>query len=182
MLVLAAVSDVQYQRLRGAVMPRFTLARAATWDVALETIKCRPVEIAVVDPMLGGAQGQEVERLRILFPSLPFILYTPVMTPELAPVLLHMGKCGITQVVLSRTEDHPTRLRDLLSAEAMHAASHQLLEQLMTALAKTLQQHARKYLGLTAGEMKLSLTADQATARIVQGFLTPATRAAATAS
>src|SRR6266568_5019826 len=61
MLVLAAVSDVQYQRLRGAVMPRFTLARAATWDVALETIKCRPVEIAVVDPMLGGAQGQEVE-------------------------------------------------------------------------------------------------------------------------
>ena len=36
MLVLAAVSDVQYQRLRGAVMPRFTLARAATWDVALE--------------------------------------------------------------------------------------------------------------------------------------------------
>src|SRR6266581_4006292 len=57
MLVLAAVSDVQYQRLRGAVMPRFTLARAATWDVALETIKCRPVEIAVVDPMLGGARG-----------------------------------------------------------------------------------------------------------------------------
>src|SRR5437867_12979284 len=135
MLVLAAVSDVQYQRLRGAVMPRFTLARAPTWDVALETIKCRPVEIAVVDPMLGGARGQEVERLRILFPSLPFILYTPVMTPELAPVLLQMGKCGITQVVLSRTEDHPTRLRDLLSAEAMHAASHRLLEQLTTALA-----------------------------------------------
>jgi AraC-like DNA-binding protein len=263
MLVLAAVSDLQYQRLRGAVASPFSLARATTWDGALETIRGRPVEIAVVDPMLGGARGQEVERLRVLFPSLPLILYTPVMTPELAPVLLAMGKCGITQVVLSPTEDHPDRLRDLLSEEAMQAASHRLLYQLTTALAplppelrwvledamrspgavqtiqqvaararvdrgtcarwfaraglpsardilaaarvlyahrllkdpgftiedvakrlgyaqaKTLQQHARKYLGLTAGEMRLSLTADEATARIVQGFLTPARRTAA---
>ena len=57
MLVLAAVSDLQYQRLRGAVVPPFGLARAATWDMALETIRGRPVEIAVVDPMLGGARG-----------------------------------------------------------------------------------------------------------------------------
>ncbi len=135
MLVLAAVSDLQYQRLRGAVAPRFTLARATTWDVALETIRGRPVEIAVVDPMLGGARGQEVERLRVLFPSLPLILYTPVMTPELAPVLLAMGKCGISQVVLSPTEDHPDRLRDLLSEEAMQSASHRLLDQLTAALA-----------------------------------------------
>jgi AraC-like DNA-binding protein len=263
MLVLAAVSDLQYQRLRGAVSPPFCLARATTWDVALETIRGRPVEIAVVDPMLGGARGQEVERLRVLFPSLPLILYTPIMTAELAPVLLAMGKCGITQVVLSPTEDHPDRLRNLLSEEAMQSASHRLLNQLAPALeplptelrwvlsesmrspgavqtiqqvaararvdrgtcarwfaraglpsprdilaaarvlyahrllkdpgftiedvakrlgyaqAKTLQQHARKYLGLTAGEMRLSLTADEATARIVQGFLTPARRSAA---
>lgn len=262
MLVLAALSELQYQRLRGAVTSRFTLARAPTWDAALETIKGRPVEIAVVDPMLCGSRGQEVERLRVMFPSLPFILYTPIMTTELASVLLRLGKCGISQVVLSRTEDHPDRLRELLSAEALHAVSHCLLEQLTTALAplppelrwvledalrtpgevqtvqqfaararvdrgtcarwfaraglpspreilaaarvlyahrllqdpgftiedvakrlgyaqaKTLQQHARKYLGLTAGEMKLSLTGDQATARIVDGFLTPARNSA----
>jgi len=135
MLVLAAVSDLQYQRLRSAVAPDFALARAPTWDVALETIRGRPVEIAVVDPMLGGARGQEVERLRVLFPSLPLILYTPVMTPELAPVLLAMGKCGITQVVLSPTEDHPKRLRDLLCEEAMQSASYRLLDQLAPALA-----------------------------------------------
>jgi AraC-like DNA-binding protein len=266
MLVLAAVSDIQYQRLRSAVAPDFVLARAPTWDVALETIRGRPVEIAVVDPMLGGSRGQEVERLSVLFPSLPLILYTPMLTPELAPVLLAMGKCGITQVVLSRTEDHPARLRDLLSAEATHAASQRLFHQLSAALtplpselrwvledalrtpgevqtiqqfaararvdrgtcarwfararlrspreilaaarvlyahrllqdpgftiedvakrlgyaqAKTLQQHAKKYLGLTAGEMRLSLTVDEATARIVQEFLTPARPTAATAS
>jgi transcriptional regulator GlxA family with amidase domain len=36
---------------------------------------------------------------------------------------------------------------------------------------KTLQQHARAYLGLTAGEMRLSLTPDEALTRVVQRFL-----------
>src|SRR5258705_12971908 len=135
MLVLAAVEDVKFQKRRSAVGSEFTLRRGPTWDAALETIRGRPVEIAVADPMLGGARGQEVERLRVLFPSLPLILYPPVMTAELAPVLLAMGKCGITQVVLSPTEDHPDRLRGLLSEEAMQSASHRLLDQLTTALA-----------------------------------------------
>jgi transcriptional regulator GlxA family with amidase domain len=47
---------------------------------------------------------------------------------------------------------------------------------------KTLQQHAKKYLGLTAGEMRLSLTADEAAARIVHEFLTPSRSDAASAS
>jgi AraC-like DNA-binding protein len=271
MLVLAAVSDLQYQRLRGAVAPRFMLARAPTWDVALETIRGRPVEIAVVDPALSGVPSrQEIERLHLLFPSLRLILYTSTtpqsMTPQLAAVLLALGQCGIRQVVFRGIDDHPERLHELVSSEAMHAASHRLLDQLTAALAplppelrwvledairtpgavqtiqqvaararvdrgtcarwfaraglpsprdilaaarvlyahrvlqdpgftiedvakrlgyaqaKTLQQHARKYLGLTAGEMSLSLTADEATARIIQGFLTPARRSAATAS
>ena len=258
MLVLAAVSDLQYQRLRGAVAPRFIVVRAGTWDDALQTIRERPVEIALVDPTLGGAaSGQEIERLHVLFPSLRLILYTS-MTPPLAPVLLALGQCGIRQVVLRGVDDHPERLGDLVAAEAMHAASHRLLDQLTAALAplprglrwvledalrssgavqtiqqvaararvdrgtcarwfaraglpsprhilaaarvlyahrllqdpgftiedvakrlgyaqaKTLQQHARTYLGLTAGEMRLSLTSDEATVRIVQSFLTPA--------
>ena len=35
---------------------------------------------------------------------------------------------------------------------------------------KTLQQHARSYLGLTAGEMRLSLTPEQALGRVTQRF------------
>jgi len=38
---------------------------------------------------------------------------------------------------------------------------------------KTLQLHARAYLGLTAGEMRLSLDSSEALARVVQRFLTP---------
>ena len=39
---------------------------------------------------------------------------------------------------------------------------------------KTLQLHARAYLGLTAGEMRLSLSPEDALARVVHQFLTPA--------
>lgn len=265
MLVLAAIPDVQYHRLRRAVAPRFALAHAGSWDAVLATIRSRPVEIAVVDPLLSGeARNQEIERLRLLFPSLPLILYTS-LTPQVAGVLLALGQRGIRHVVFARFDDHPERLRDVIGDEEMHAASHRLLGQLAPALAplphelrwvleealrapaelqtiqqvaararvdrgtcarwfaraglpsprhflaaarvlyahrllqdpgftiedvaerlgyaqaKTLQQHARGYLGLTAGEMRLSLTTDEATHRIVQGFLTPGV-AAATAS
>src|SRR4051812_47970241 len=141
MLVLAAVSDIQYQKLRSAIAPRFTVARASTWDVALETIRGRPVEIAVVDPALSGtASGQEIERLHLLFPSLRLILYTTLnpqmsMTPQLATALLTLGTCGIRQVLFRGVDDHPERLRELVGAEAMLATSHRLLEQLTPALA-----------------------------------------------
>jgi AraC-like DNA-binding protein len=262
MLVLAAVPDIQHLKLRRAVAARFAVAHAASWDAVLHTIRSRPVEIAVLDPLLSGeARSQEIERLRLLFPSLPLILYTS-LTPQLAGVLLALGQCGIRHVVFSRFDDHPERLREVIEDEEMHAASHQLLAQLAGALAplpqelrwvleealrtpgdvqtiqqvaararvdrgtcarwfaraglpsprhflaaarvlyahrllqdpgftiedvaqrlgyaqaRTLQQHARSYLGLTAGEMRLSLAPDEATRRIASGFLTPAATAA----
>jgi AraC-like DNA-binding protein len=262
MLVLAAVPDIQHLKLRRAVAARFAVAHVASWDAVLHTIRSRPVEIAVLDPLLSGeARSQEIERLRLLFPSLPLILYTS-LTPQLAGVLLALGQCGIRHVVFSRFDDHPERLRQVIEDEEMHAASHQLLGQLAGALAplpqelrwvleealrtpgdvqtiqqvaararvdrgtcarwfaraglpsprhflaaarvlyahrllqdpgftiedvaqrlgyaqaRTLQQHARSYLGLTAGEMRLSLAPDEATRRIVSAFLTPAATAA----
>jgi AraC-like DNA-binding protein len=232
----------------------------------LHTIRSRPVEIAVVDPLMSGeARSQEIQRLHLLFPSLPLILYTS-LTPQVAGVLLALGQCDVRHIVFSRFDDHPERLREVIEAEEMHAASHQLLGQLAGALAplprelrwvleealrtpgtvqtiqqvaararvdrgtcarwfaraglpsprhflaaarvlyahrllqdpgftiedvaqrlgyaqtKTLQQHARSYLGLTAGEMRLSLTPADATRRILQGFLAPVPVVAATAS
>ena len=51
MLVLAAVPDLQLHRLCRAAGLRFALAHARTWDDALTTIRTRPVELAVVDPL-----------------------------------------------------------------------------------------------------------------------------------
>src|SRR6267143_761079 len=109
MLVLAAIPDAQLQRLRRATATRFTFVHAGNWGETLAVIRSRPVEIAVVDPLLSGAaRALEIERLRLLFPSLPLILYTS-LTPQLASVLLVLGQCGIRHVVFSRFDDHPTR-------------------------------------------------------------------------
>ena len=257
MLVLAAIPDVQLHKLRRAAAMRFAFVRTPTWGEALAAIRSRPVELAVVDPLLTGeARGQEIERLRVLFPSLPLIMYT-TLSPQTAAVLLTLGQRGIRHVVFARYDDHPTRLREVLAQEGTRAASQQFLTQLAGALAplppglrwvlvealrapgemqtvqqvaaharvdrrtcerwftrvglpsprhflaaarvlyahrllqdpgftvedvaqrlgytrvKTLQQHAHMYLGLTAGEMRLSLTVDEALDRVVQRFRTP---------
>jgi AraC-like DNA-binding protein len=257
MLVLAAVSESQLHRLRRAAPARFVIGHAATWDEALTMIRERPVELAVVDPLLEGIPStKEIERLRVLFPSLPLILYTS-LTPQTAAVLLALGERGIRHVVFVRFDDHPARLRDVLTQEGARASSQQLMDQLAWALAplpselrwvlekalrapadaqtvqqvaararvdrrtferwftrvglpsprhvlaaarvlyahrllqdpgftiedvaqrlgyaqaKTLQLHARTYLGLTAGEMRIALAPEQALERVMRGFFTP---------
>ncbi|HXF94879.1 MAG TPA: helix-turn-helix domain-containing protein [Gemmatimonadales bacterium] len=258
MLVLAAVPEIFHQKLRRAGALRFSFAHAGTWDQALNAIRTRPVELAVVDPQLtGGTRGQEIERLRVLFPSLPLILYTR-LTPRLGSTLLQLGRHGIRNVVFAGLEDHPARLREVLEQEQVRAVSQQLLNHIADALVplprelrwvleealqapdeiqtvgqlaararvdrrtcerwftrvglpsprhflaaarvlyahrllqdpgftiedvaervgysqvKTLQQHARFYLGLTAGEMRLSLSPDEALSRVVERFRAPA--------
>src|SRR5439155_307502 len=186
MLVLGAIPEIQLQRLRRAAPARFALAHAATWETALATIRARPVELAVVDPLLSGtASAKEIEQLRHLFPSLPLILYT-ALTPPTAAVLLALGQQGVRHVVFARYDDHPGHLRHVLVAEEARATSQQLLEQFAWALAplpselrrlryaqtKTLQQHAHAYLGVTAGEMRLTLAPAEALERVVRSFRT----------
>jgi AraC-like DNA-binding protein len=257
MLVLAAVTEAQLHRLRRAAAARFPLAHATTWDAALTTIRTRPVELAVVDPLLAGvASATEIERLRVLFPSLPLVLYT-TLSPATARVLLSLGHGGIHHVVFSRYDDHPARLREVLGQEEARSTSRQLLDQLADVLAplpselrwvletvlrappdlqtvqqvaararvdrrtfqrwfqrlglpsprqflaaarvlyahrllqdpgftiedvatrlgyaqtKTLQLHARAYLGLTAGEMRLRLDPVEALQRVTRAFAAP---------
>src|SRR5438132_9647344 len=130
MLVLAAVPADQFHKLRRAAAPRFPVVHARDWDDALATIRTRPVELAAVDPQLEGSpSAREIERLRILFPSLPLILYT-ALTPATAAVLLALGHSGINAVVFTRIDDHPARLREVLAHEEARSASRQLLDQL----------------------------------------------------
>src|SRR3989442_13284654 len=135
MLVLAAVPTDQCHKLRRAAAPRFPVVHARNWDDALATIRTRPVELAAVDPQLEGSpSAREIERLRVLFPSLPLILYT-ALTPATAAVLLALGHSGINAVVFTRIDDHPARLREVLAHEEARSASRQLLDQLAAVLA-----------------------------------------------
>src|SRR2546427_9100841 len=108
MLVLAAVPDVQFHKLRRAAGSRFIVAQVSTWDDVLTGIRGRPVELEVVDPLLSGqARAQEIERLRGLFPPLPLMLYS-TLTPGTAGGLLAPGQRGLQHAGFPNYRHHPT--------------------------------------------------------------------------
>src|SRR5437588_12848627 len=110
MLVLAAVPTDQCLKLRRAAAPRFPVVHARDWDDALATIRTRPVELAAVDPQLEGSpSAREIERLRVLCPSLPLTLYTALALAS-AALLLARVHSGINDVVLARILDDSARL------------------------------------------------------------------------
>jgi AraC-like DNA-binding protein len=130
MLVLAAVHGSLIARLEYAARDRFRFVPVRTWEDALSAILSKPLELGVLDPALDGtARSQEIERLKVLFPSFPLILYTQ-LSPAVAPVLLRLGQIGIRQIVIARHDDHPARLTELLSGEASHAVAGQLMNAL----------------------------------------------------
>ena len=127
MFVLAAVPPTSVTRLQQAARHRFAFTAVRTWEAAVDAILRQPLEMAVLDPGLTGApRAPEIERIRMLFPSLPLILYTS-MQPDIAPVLLRVGKAGVNTVVIANYDDHPTQLGDTLAHEAAHSVSQRLI-------------------------------------------------------
>ncbi len=130
MLVLAAVPRSFVTRLHWAVGQRFKFLAVSRWAQAVEVIRREPVEMAVLDPALEGVpRAQEIERLGVLFPSLPRIVYTE-LSPRVVPILLRLGHAGIREVVVAGHDDHPGRLGDVLVNEAACALSRRLIEQI----------------------------------------------------
>ena len=111
-LLLAAVPAERLFRLRTLEPERFQWAAAESWPEAVDLIRAKPVQMAVVDPLLGGGEPRPhgIERLRQFFPSLPLLVYTE-LTPPNAGVLLQLGRTGIRKVVVHRFEDAPGSLR-----------------------------------------------------------------------
>ncbi len=227
MLVLAAVPDVQFHKLRRAAGSRFSVAQVSTWDDVLASIRSRPVELAVVDPLLSGhargiqhavfanyddhpsrlreVLGQEEARsssrqlldqladaLAPLPSELRWVLEEALRSPGEVQTV---GQVAVRARVDRRTCERwftrvglPSPRHFLSAARVLYA--HRLLQdpgftiedvakRLGYAQTKTLQLHARAYLGLTAGEMRLSLDSGEALARVAQRFLTPQARASA---
>jgi AraC-like DNA-binding protein len=107
---------------------------ARGWADAFEAIRARPVEMAVVDPTLGGEpRSHEIERLRILFPSLPLLVYT-VLEPRTAGVLLTLGRSGVKRAVFHLFDDSPAALRAAITAELEQSASQQVMHSMAAVL------------------------------------------------
>ena len=126
----------------------------------MDAIRAKPVEMAVVDPLLGGeARAHGIERIRLLFPSLPLLIYTE-LAPATASVLLQLGRAGSggSSSIASRTP--PPRSGTALQAELEQSAS----QQVMQALGGALQELPRELLGalesmLHAGDDAPTVTA-----------------------
>jgi AraC-like DNA-binding protein len=116
-------------RLRSLDPDRFVWEAVSTWPEAVEAIRAKPVEMAVVDPLLGSTTPRThgIGRLRQFFPSLPLLVYTE-LAPATAGVLLELGRAGIRRVVVHRFEDAPGALRNALMAELEQIASQQVIQ------------------------------------------------------
>ena len=130
-LLLAAVPPERLFRLRTLDPDRFQWISVSGWPEAVDVIRAKPVDMAVVDPLLTGGTPRPhgIERLRLFFPSLPLLVYTD-LTPANAGVLLQLGRAGIRRVIVHRFEDAPGALRGALLSELEQSASQQVMQAL----------------------------------------------------
>ncbi len=130
-LLLAAVPAERLFRLRTLDPDRFQWVAVNGWPEAVEVIRAKPIDMAVVDPLLTGGTPRPhgIERLRLFFPSLPLLVYTD-LTPANAAVLLQLGRAGIRRVIVHRFEDAPGALRAALLSELEQSASQQVMQAL----------------------------------------------------
>ena len=115
-------------RLQNADPTCFQWVSAESWAQAVEVIRANPVEMAVVDPLLGDKpRPHGIERLQALFPSLPLMIYTE-LSPTTASALLRLGRAGIERAVFQRYEDGPRALRAAIGAELEHSATRGVVQ------------------------------------------------------
>ena len=128
------MTEHRQARLRALDPNRYAWVVADNWAQALNLIRSRPVELAVVDPLLGSEpRPHAIERLRLLFPSLPLLVYTE-LSPVTASALLTLGRAGIQRAVFQRFEDGPKSLRAVLEMELEHSVSRQVVTALQDRL------------------------------------------------
>jgi len=127
MLLLAVVPGVRLHQLRTADPKLYSFVGLPSWADVVDTIRYKPVEMAIVDPAFdGNMRTREIERLRVLFPSLPVLIYTS-LTPEAPGVLLELGRIGIRRVILARFDDSPANLRAIFRDELECTTSRKVI-------------------------------------------------------
>jgi AraC-like DNA-binding protein len=163
-LLLAAVAAPRLARLRSLDPARYDWIDAGSWAQALHLIRTRPFEMAVADPLLGSEpRPHSIERLRLLFPSLPLLVYTE-LSPDTARVLLKLGRAGIQRAVFQRFEDGPRALRAVVETELEHSVSRQVMTGIRERL-KVLPEPIREALETMLYDLRAGLTVSELAGR-----------------
>ena len=165
MLLLAVVPGVRLHQLRTADPKLYSFLGLPSWADVVDTIRHKPVEMAVVDPVFDGqVRIREIERLRVMFPSLPVLIYTS-LTPEAPGVLLELGRVGIRRVILARFDDSPANLRAIFRDELESTASRKVIlgiDRLLEGLPMQARWALEEMLNAPAGIATVSALADRA--------------------
>ena len=106
------------------------------WAHLSDTIRRRPLDVAVLDPQAAGAvQLPELLSLIEQHPSLPIVLYT-YLSPAMMGAVAELARHGVREVVLHRFDDEPRRFLELLERQPGFALGEMLLEPLSEPLSR----------------------------------------------
>lgn len=124
--VVTAVPGHHMGPLRTAEPDRYEFHSIREWTELADAVRNWPVEMAVVDPRWRSGGLDTLERLRIMFPSLPILIYTG-LTPDTAGDLLVLAGLGIQRALFCELDDDPETLRSALNLEWEQSVACQVL-------------------------------------------------------
>lgn len=114
MEVAARLPSFLASHLRIVLGHEHVLTSCEDWSALHETVRNRPVDVAVIDPRATGVvETIEVQALLGRYPTVPVVIYT-TLTPETLMATVELAKHGVQHVVLRGFDDEPRRFRDLL--------------------------------------------------------------------
>jgi AraC-like DNA-binding protein len=106
------------------------------WHELIPAVRSRPVDVAIVDPLVDGViRVGEVQSLLLRYRTLPVVVYT-VLTPETLKATVELANWGVQHVVLRGFDDEPRRFRSLLDRLPAYAMADTILAKLSEPLAE----------------------------------------------
>jgi AraC-like DNA-binding protein len=132
---------------RAVLEPEHRIVVARSWASLPKVIRCRHVDVVVVDPRADGtARSRPIVTMLNRYPTLPIIVYT-TMAPEALRLTVALSAHGLRHVLLRGFDDTPHKLRAFLEkipadamAETILAALREPIARLPLLLAQAITQ------------------------------------------
>ena len=143
MEVVAHLSLPLVAHLRVVLAHQHTLTPVTGWPMLEDTLRRRPIDVVVLDPVgPGEIRVGEVRQLRRKYPSVPVVVYT-VLSPAAMRAMMDLASSGVEHVVLHRMDDEPRRFLALLERLQGYALGDLLIAQLESPLGRLPEEVAR---------------------------------------
>src|SRR5207237_2263137 len=107
-----------------------SLTSVFSWAELQATVKRLSTDLVVADPAAAGSvEVEALEDLRRQYPSLPVVVYTS-LAPAGIKAIVRLAKSGVEHVVLSRFDDEPRKVLELIEGIPAFALGDRMLQEL----------------------------------------------------